>query len=203
MGNPVMTELQKDAYTEAGNIAAGYAASALAKLISERVMIDLTKCNSIEIKDIPKILGDKGQFVVGINMLIPTRELCSYLMLIPYQTALNYCDIFTKKELGTTKKVSYREFVILTEIGTICLCAYLNALAKLLNEEYMPTPPAVACDAIGSILEDVMPSIDSTEKHTIYINTEFTHGNGEDTGHFLFIPDQECKESILRSFNIN
>jgi chemotaxis protein CheY-P-specific phosphatase CheC len=109
-------------------------------------------------------------------MLIPTENLCTVLMFIPYDTALKFIDMFTKSKLGTTKEIAYREYVVLTELGTICLCGYLNALSKLLDSQYIPTPPAVACDAVDSILEE--------------------------SGYFLFIPDNESKEAIFRFFKV-
>lgn len=196
-----MSARQKDALTEAGNIAAGYAASALSKLIDEKIMIGITKCNSIKINELPQALGDGTRFVVGINMLVPTKNLCSVLMFFPYDLALEYIDIFSKAKIGTTKNISYREYVVLTELGTICLCGYLNALSTLLNEQYIPTPPAVACDVISSILEDVVPSVDVIDEMAILIETKFLHKDAKNSGHFLFIPDQECREAILKIFN--
>lgn len=204
MKDLVMNEKQKDALSEAGNIGAAYAATALSKLIDEQIMIDITKCKWVNRNKIPLVLGDDKKFVVGINMLIPTENLCSILMVFPYKSAKECCDLFSRKKVGTTKDISYREFVILAELGTICLCAYLNALSKLIDEPYIPTPPAVACDIIGSILEDVTPSVDTVNDKAIIIKTDFGYNSPtQNKGHFLFIPDRDFKNAILRFFKVD
>jgi chemotaxis protein CheC len=192
---------QKDALQEAGNIAAGYAVNALSKLIDERIMIDVTKCKLVQTENINKAISERDEFVVAINMLIPMKNLCSVLMFIPYEAALEYCDKFTHKEAGTTKQISYKEFVVLAEIGTISLCAYLNALSKLLSIRLLPTPPAVACDVISSILEDVAPSADTIKNNAIVIKTKFELPSNEHYGIILFIPDRDSKHAIFRIFN--
>jgi chemotaxis protein CheC len=202
-----MNNKKKDALQEAGNIGAGYAITALSKLIDQQIMIDVTRCRKVKINDITSFFGDTTKYVVGINMLIPTRYLCSVLMFLPYESALKYCDRFRKKEVGTTKRISYDEFILLTEIGTISLCAYLNALSKLLNVQLIPTPPAVACDAIGSIMEDIAPSADTINDHAIFIETNFIEAsnrrkdNNDDRGNILYIPDRDSKNAILNVFN--
>ena len=198
-----MTKKQIDALQEAGNIGAAYAATALSKLVDGEVMIDVTRCKLIEITELPKAMGNGNKYVVGINMLIPTTYLCSILMFLPYSSAMEYCDLFHKYELGTTKEIAYKEYVVLAEIGTICLCSYMNALSKLVGLDCIPTPPAVACDVIESILEDVSTSADAVDDTAILIETDFVNRITHNQGLFLFIPDREVADAIIKKFNAN
>jgi len=199
-----VSKLELDALTEAGNIAAASGVNALSKLIGEKVNLDLTKCKITDIQKIPNALSDWTSQIVAINMLIPTQNLCTVLMFLPVESAKEYCDRFSKNKIGTTKEISYNEIVVLTEIGNICLCAYINALSKLLDTRYVPTPPAVACDTMESILEDVAVSADTTiDDQAILIETEFVHINGNVKGKFLFIPDRDSKDAIFKIFKIN
>jgi chemotaxis protein CheC len=202
MSDHKMTEKQIDALQEAGNIGAAYAATALSKLVDGDVMIDVTRCKLINVKEFSTALGDENKFVVGINMLIPTNNLCSILMFLPYNSAMEYCDLFYKNELGTTKEIAYKEYVILAELGTICLCSYMNALSKLVYLDCIPTPPAVACDVIGSILEDVSVSADAINDAAIIIETDFVNKATNNQGLFLFIPDRELKDAIFKKFKV-
>ena len=161
MDETALNEFQKDALQEACNIAAANAVSALSKLIDEKINLEITECKILKTEKIPYALGDVSSEVVAVNMMIPNKNLCSVLMFLPIKFAMEYCDKFSKNVVGTTKQISYNEIVVLTEIGNICICAYLNALSKLMDTKLMPTPPAVACDTIGSILEDVAVSADS------------------------------------------
>jgi chemotaxis protein CheY-P-specific phosphatase CheC len=51
-----MSEKQKDALQEAGNIAAGSAATALSTLLGERVMIDATNCRIKDLEKVPQAI---------------------------------------------------------------------------------------------------------------------------------------------------
>jgi chemotaxis protein CheC len=199
----IVSELERDALSEAGNIAAASAVNALSKLIGERVDLNITECKITMTDKIPYSLGDQSRQIVAVNMLIPTQNLCTILMFLPVDSALEYCDRFSKNLIGTTKEISYNEIVVLTEIGNICICAYLNALSKLLDTKYIPTPPAVACDTIESILVDVAINADAIDNQAILIETEFIHNTGNFKGEFLFIPDRDSKDAILEVFNID
>ena len=73
-----------------------------------------------------------------------------------------------------------------------------------MDTKLMPTPPAVACDTIGSILEDVAVSADIINNLAILVETEFAHDSSSSfTGQFLFIPDRDSKDTIFKAFNIN
>jgi chemotaxis protein CheC len=201
--NKVMSEREKDALQEAGNIAAGSAATALSKLVSEKIMIDVTECKLTRVDEIPQILGGPTELVVAVNMVIPNRKLCSILMLFPHKSAKELCDMFSKRKLGTTKEITPDELNSLTEIGNICICAYLNALSKLLDIILMPSPPSVASDMIASILQDVAISADEIGEYAIIIETNFLHKYGSNKGHFMFILDQKSKEAIFNVFNVD
>lgn len=197
-----LSEKERDALSEAGNIAAGSAATALSKIVGEKVMIDVTECKLTKVDKIPQAFGDVTNLVVAINMEIPNRKLCSILMLFPNKSAMDLCDLFTHKELGTTKEITDREIGVLTEIGNICICAYLNGLSKLLKVEFMPMPPSVAADMVGSILESVAISADEINEYAIIIETNFIHKYGNNKGLFLFILDKESKEAIFNVFKV-
>jgi chemotaxis protein CheC len=199
----ILSAKEKDALQEAGNIAAAYAATALSKIIGDEVMLDVTECKLILVDKIPKTLGKETNRVVAVNMLIPNRDLCSILMLFPHDSACQLCDIFYKLETGTTTEVSQKELDALTEIGNICICAYLNALSKLLGIELWPAPPAVASDMIGSILEEVAVSADAVNEYAILIETNFIHKQDRTKGHFLFLLDKDSKEAIFKVFKVN
>ena len=200
MNNYILSDREKDALQEAGNIAAAYAATALSQLVGESIIIDVTECKITKVDQIPHAFGEITDSVVAINMVIPSRKLCSIVMIFPKDSATELCDMFTKKKRGTTKKITENEINALTEIGNICICAYLNAISRLLDIEFLPSPPAVACDMVGSILEDVAISADAIDDFAILIETNFIHKYGHNKAHLLFIPDLEARDAILRKF---
>jgi len=195
-----MSGRQKDALQEAGNIAAGSAATALSTLLGEKVMIDATDCSIKDLEKVPHAFGDVTKQVVAVYMGIQDMNHGSIQMLFSHQSAMMLCDMFSKKRTGMTKEITDREIEILAEIGNICICAYLNTLSKLMGITLMPYPPAVAVDMIGPILEAIATDFDTVGESAVMIETDFIHTYGKSKGHFLFIPDEETKQMILRMF---
>ncbi|MBE9522696.1 MAG: chemotaxis protein CheC [Proteobacteria bacterium] len=196
-----MSERQKDALQEAGNIAAGSAATALSTLLmGERVMIDATDCRIVDLEKVPQALGDVTKQVVAVYMGVQDMNHGSIQMIFSHQSAMILCDMFSKNWTGGTKEITDREIAILSEIGNICICAYLNTLSKLMGITLMPYPPAVAVDMIGPILEAIATDFDAVGESAVIIETEFIHRYGKSQGHFLFILDEESKQRILRMF---
>ena len=195
-----MSERQKDALQEAGNIAAGSAATALSTLLGERVMIDATKCRIEGLEKVPRLLGDVTKEVVAVYMGVRDMNHGSIQMVFSHQSAMRLCDMFSKNWSDTTKEITDREIAILAEIGNICICAYLNTLSKLTDTTLMPYPPAVAVDMIGPILEAIATDFDAVGESAIIIETEFLYRYAKSKGHFLFIPDEESRQKILRRF---
>ena len=195
-----MSERQKDALQEAGNIAAGSAATALSTLLGERVMINATDCRIKDLEKVPQALGDVTKQVVAVYMGVQEMNHGSIQMIFSHQSAMMLCDMFSKNWTGGTKEITDREIAILAEIGNICICAYLNTLSKLMGITLMPYPPAVAVDMIGPILEAIATDFDAVGESAVIIETEFIHRYGKSKGHFLFILDEESKQRILRMF---
>ena len=195
-----MSERQKDALQEAGNIAAGSAATALSTLLGERVMIDATKCRIEGLEKVPRLLGDVTKEVVAVYMGVRDMNHGSIQMIFSHQSAMMLCDMFSKKRTDMTMEIADREVAILAEIGNICMCAYLNTLSKLMGITMMPHPPAVAVDMIGPILEAIALDFDAVGESVVIIETDFIHRYGKSQGHFLFILDEESKQRILRKF---
>ena len=202
VNDTTLSERELDALKEAGNIAAAHAATALSKLISEKIMIDVTECNLTKVDKFKGLFGKTEDSAIVINMDIPNRDLCSIMMFFPFHSAIELCDMFYKRASGTTNELSTKEIGALAEIGNICICAYLNALSKLLNIMYMPAPPEVASDSINSVLEKAASESSLVNDYAILIETNFLHNSHANKGHFLFILDDESKNAIFNVFKI-
>ena len=119
MEKSLITGNQKNMLQKTGDIASSNAVSAMSKLLKDNITVKSTKCHFLPINEIPNVFPDYSNKVVGINMLIPTKELCSVLMFLPYKSAIEFHDKFLKNQVEATSDISYKEIVVLTEIGNI------------------------------------------------------------------------------------
>jgi chemotaxis protein CheC len=197
-----LNEIERDALQEAGNIGAASAATALSELLGERVMIDVTRANIVEVDQLPAALGNVTDLMVAVYMGFDEMKYGSMMMTFPEEAAMELCDKFSRSEPGTTGRLGQSELEIIAEVGNICICSYLNVLSKMMRITLLPQPPQVAHDMIGSILENVAVELDSVRDFIVLIETNLLHGTTITKGQFIFIPDCSSKGAILRAFRV-
>lgn len=66
LGIDDLNNLQLDVLREIGNIGAGNAATALARMLHKRVDMDIPKVKILEFKDVSELLGSAEKIVIGI-----------------------------------------------------------------------------------------------------------------------------------------
>ena len=199
-----LTNLQKDALREIGNIGAAHAATALSTMLKETIMIDVTSSHIICIEDMQnELFGDPSDKVAGIFMQVTGSGTHNLLMLFPFENTLQLVDKFFNRPIGTTTELSSKDESAISEIGNVCACAYLNSLANLLEITLFPTVPGLAVDMLGAVLQFPVLEIGRRVDYVIIIQTQFIRDTDRFNGYFLFMPDDDVQEAIMKKFKVN
>lgn len=197
----ILTDLQIDALREVGNIGAAHAATALSQMLDEMIMIDVTRSHIIGLEDMQKnLFGEPTDKVAGVYMQVSGSGTHNLLMLFPYETSLQLVDMFFKRNAGHTHTLSIKDESALCEIGNVCACAYLNAIADLLDITLFPTIPALAIDMLGAVLQFPVLEIGMRADYIVIIQTEFIRNSDKFKGYFLFLPDEGVKHEVMKKF---
>ena len=197
-----LTDIQKDALREIGNIGAAHAATALSSMLKETIMIDVTKSHIIGIEDMRGLFGKPSDKVAGIFMQVSGTGKHNLLMLFPFDNTLQLVDKFFDRPQGTTSELSSKDESAICEIGNVCACAYLNALSSLLDITLFPTVPGLAVDMLGAILQYPVLEMGMRTDYIIIIQTQFIRDNDRFNGYFLFMPDNEVQKAIMTKFKV-
>lgn len=197
-----LTEIQKDALREVGNIGAAHAATALSNMLKETILIDVTKSHIIGVEDLQHLFDSQEDIVAGIYMQVSGEGTHNLLMLFPFENALQLVDMFFNRPTGSTVSMSSRDESAIMEIGNVCACAYLNALSGLLDITLFPTAPGLAMDMLGAVLEFPILEIGMREEYVVIIQTEFIQNSTRFNGYFLFMPDTGVKNAIMSKFKV-
>jgi chemotaxis protein CheC len=196
--------MQMDALRELGNIAAAHAATALSKLLSKEILIDVTESSLYEVEGLPYALGDIDKKVFAVYMDIEEDNRGIILMILPYNKAIQLSDMFLgNNNIGIEREVEEDDREVITEIGNICVCAYLNAISKFLDISLIPAPPGLAIDMLGAILEFPASVIGENSDFALVIETKMIHDNSIFPGIILFLPDNTSQDLILERFGLD
>lgn len=197
-----LNNIQLDVLREIGNIGAGNAATALAKMLNRKVDMDVPRVKILGFRDVSETLGSAEIPVVGILLKV-NGDLTGYIMFILQQKdAGMLVNLLMGKPLKETVEFNEIEISALKEIGNILAGSYLSALSSLTNLKMMPSVPDMAIDMAGAILSVPAIEFGKVGDTVLYIETEFSEGDDRVVGDFFLVPDVETYDILLRALGV-
>ncbi|MFX1337012.1 MAG: chemotaxis protein CheC [Promethearchaeota archaeon] len=201
-----LTEIQKDALREVGNIGAGNAANALAKMINKRVDINIPSVEVVSIDQFAKKMSKKNVklFVSWSGVQGKTRATVLTLFKVPDITSLTSIIIGDngKEKIDLRKVNAVQDFPELyidamKELGHILASHYTTALGNLLNMRLMTEPPDISLDTGMKLFKILNEEIGLMKELSLVITTNVIIKEFEIQGTFLFIPELETLQELL------
>jgi len=200
-----MTELsdfQKSALQEMGNIGAGHAAIALSQLLGKKIMIAVTRVRLAGITDFIHDIGSEDSLVMGVHLKVLGEAQGGIILVFLRESALSLVDILLNQKLGTTKILGEIEESALKETGSILSGSYLNALSELLEITLIPSVPKIAIDKVNVVIESIFAKVLEEANIILGIETEFVEAATRIKGNFLFMPNAEGIEFLLKKLGV-
>jgi chemotaxis protein CheC len=90
----------------------------------------------------------------------------------------------------------------LKELSNIATGAYLTALSKLTGNTFRCTPPLIANDILGSLLEEILSETALEEDNIFLIDTEFLLEQQTLDGFILFIVAPHSMKQIFTKIDL-
>jgi len=202
-----LTEVQRDALQEVGNIGAGNAANALAQMINKRVDINIPLVEMVELDEFANMISKRNEklLVAWSNVIGKTRA--TVLSLFNIKDAIDITSIIVddpdKKQIDLRKKINnasdfpelYKS--ALSELGHILGSHYVSAIGDLLGIRLMTEPPDMSVDTGASLFSILKEEVGLLKKLSLVITTSVIVTDFKITGTFLFIPNLETLEDLL------
>ncbi len=201
-----INDFYMDVLKETGNIGAGNAATALAKLLKKKITMDVPKVKIMVFSKVSELMGSAEEPVAGVLIKI-LGDLPGYILFImEYKTALALADNIlmmnrvTGVDLGELKNI---EISVIKEVGNIVAGSYLSALASLTGLRVRTSVPGIAIDMAGAILS--VPAIEYgyVSDVVLYIETKFSEGTADIKGHFILVPALESFEILMKALGVD
>lgn len=198
-----LNTLHLDVLKEIGNIGAGNATTALAKMLNKKVDMGVPKVNILEFKNVADVLGGPENLVVGI-LLDVSGEINGMMMFVLEQRSAHILvNILMGREIHDISEFTEMDISALQEIGNILTGSYLSSLSTLTKLYITPSIPQMAFDMAGAILSVPAIEFGKVGDKVLFIETEFAEGIDHVTGYFILIPDIDSFEQILVSLGVS
>jgi len=196
-----LSDYHKDALREMGNIGAGNAATALSQLLGKDVSLSVPEVVMVPADKMVDRIGIKNQIVAAVYLKIFGDVTGRALMIFPQDKVFLIIDLLMRRSLGTTKEFGENEQSALREIGNILISSYMNAIAKLMGLNSVPSVPALAVDMVEAIFQTVSAEIAETGSEALLIETDMVEETTKIQTTVFLIPDEESMRKILKALD--
>jgi chemotaxis protein CheC len=190
-----------DVLREVGNIGAGNAATALAKMINKKVDMKVPKVNVMDLPEVPDLLGGAEKEVCGIFFKLDGDIEGSIMFVLNIPSALNLVNLLMPREDTT-----FDEFTTsaLQEIGNILSGSYISSLSGLTNLNVHISVPSLAIDMAGAILSVPAIQFGLMGDTILIIENQFIDEDIAKSvqGYFFLIPEIDSYEKLLNSLGV-
>lgn len=205
-----LNSIHIDVLREIGNIGAGNAATALAKLLNRKIDMDIPRVKIMDFREVSETLGGAELPVAGIMLKVTGDLTGNILFVLKQQAAVILVNMLMGKPLDSIDDTDepYHEFdemeiSALKEIGNILAGSYLSSLSTLTNLNIAPSVPDLAIDMAGAILSVPAIEFGKVGDTVLYIETEFTEGDKRVVGDFFLIPDVDTYSVLMNALGVS
>jgi chemotaxis protein CheC len=192
---------QIDVLKEIGNIGAGNAATALAKMIDRKIDMNVPKVEILEFKEVAELLGGPEIPVCGIYFRVDGDISGSIMFLLTLKSSMTLTNMIMPTDEDQEIPDEIRQSA-LQEIGNILSGSYISSLSALTGLNIKISVPSLAIDMAGAILSVPIIQFGQVGDHVLLIETEFNEGNNDVKGFFFLIPDEDSFEILLKSLGV-
>ena len=207
-----LNDLQFDVLKEIGNIGAGNATTALAKMMNMKIDMNVPRVDLVPFTNLPDIFGSPEEVLAGILVQLDGDIKGMMMFLVKEKSAHNLVNSLMGGMIQSSGDgFSDMELSALGEIGNIIIGAYLSAMSNLTSLKISSSVPYISIDMAGALLSDDEDINYSTEgdgisakirgDKVLLIETQFGELDFVN-GYFLMVPELESYDAILSSLGM-
>ena len=195
-----LNDLQFDVLKEIGNIGAGNATTALAKMMNMKIDMNVPRVDLVPFTNLPDIFGSPEEVLAGILVQLDGDIKGMMMFLVKEKSAHNLVNSLMGGMIQSSGDgFSDMELSALGEIGNIIIGAYLSAMSNLTSLKISSSVPYISIDMAGALLSVPAIEFGKLGDKVLLIETQFGELDFVN-GYFLMVPELESYDAILSSF---
>jgi len=194
-----LTEFQKDALTEVGNIGIGHATTSLSQMVNKRVWISIPYMKLLPLIEVPALVRNEDP-VVGVILQL-TGDAKGFLLLLLSKSTAKMLIKLIIGESDETKGFDEMEVSVLMELANIMGGTYISALSNFLSISIGISTPSQAYDMSDAIIDQVLGLMSPDVNDVLFLKTEFTIAEEKIDGKILIFTDADSLKNMLDAIN--
>lgn len=202
-----LTSIQKEVLREIGNIGAGNATTAMAKLVNKKVLMEVPSVEVVTINEIVELIGGPEETIVAAFFRIEGEITGTvYLVLSLEQAEGLVKEILTDKtaSLIDNDKPDEMAISVISEAANIIVGSYISALSDLSAIKMTTTIPYLSIDMAAATLVSALLELADISEHAIVIDTKINDAHNHNAkGHVILIPDPPSVPVFLNKLGLD
>ncbi|OJU62944.1 MAG: hypothetical protein BGO01_10135 [Armatimonadetes bacterium 55-13] len=187
---------------EMTNIGLGNATTALATMTGRSFNMSVPEVESVNLDRIPELLGGSESFCAGIYMTIEGDVSGHIGFLMPWTSVQSLWRMILGAEPSEPSEISEMDASSILEIGNIINSSFLNAISDMTNLTMHATPPLLAVEMSGAILDSIAVEASMNDHVALAIRTLIHDFEGSFEGFFVYIPSLGGLRTLFSSLGI-
>ena len=197
-----LNDLQFDVLKEIGNIGAGNATTALAKMMNMKIDMNVPRVDLVPFTNLPDIFGSPEEVLAGILVQLDGDIKGMMMFLVKEKSAHNLVNSLMGGMIQSSGDgFSDMELSALGELGNIIIGAYLSAMSNLTSLKISSSVPYISIDMAGALLSVPAIEFGKLGDKVLLIETQFGELDFVN-GYFLMVPELESYDAILSSLGM-
>lgn len=193
-----LTDMHIDVLKEIGNIGSGNAASALSSMLDRKVDMNLPKVKILDVQELAEILGGPEKQVVGILFNLSEEFQGMMMFITEKQFAHLVLNVLMNKHFEKFEDLDEMDISAIKEVGNIMVSSYMGAISMLTNMRIALSPPGIAIDMVGALLNVPAVEIEKYGDKALFIQDGFIDGENQVTSYLLLIPEVGYLKKIFQ-----
>lgn len=198
-----LNDNQKDVLREIGNIGGGNAATALSSILTGRVDMTVPELRIVDVSEISMLLGGPEKQVVGILVPMEHEVKGMLLFLLDKEFTHMLINVLLDKKIDSFENINEMDMSALEEIGNILAGSYINAICTLTGLDIKLSPPDIAIDMVGAILNYPAEQFGAMGDKVLYIEENFFSGEESIKSHLLIMPELDSLDIMFKRLGVD
>lgn len=195
---PKQVITDQDVLQEIGSIGAGHATIALSTMLHEQVDVEMPRLHTKPPHQVPSIYNEHDTIVAAIFMQLKGKMDCDIMLLFEAEEAKKIGALMAKNATGNESNEEMKTSAI-EELGSIMICAFLNAMANFTRIDLVPTPPQLIYDAFDAVIDGLLAKQALCSDIAAVFDARFKRSTGKAEGYLIMFPGDNIRREFAKN----
>ena len=198
-----LSAMHIDVLREIGNIGSGNAASSLSSMLNTPIDMNIPTVKILDVEELAATIGGPEMQVVGILFSLHQDFEGMMMFITEKQFAHLVLNVLMGKNFDKFEDLGEMDISAIKEVGNIMVSAYMGAISQMTNFKIALSPPSIAIDMAGALLNVPAVEIEKYGDKALFIQDGFINGNNQVTSYLLLIPEVGYLKKIFQVFGMD